>query len=314
MLRKVLVLSIALGLSGVYAVKVAIDNQAEEKFNSFLSSAQKNENNLTLNKESVSYNPFNNLLNIRGLTISSQDINSGHDLYIENVVFTPLDDNSGIPEKMIFELSGVHLNLNDIDQSSYKDDDIDLLNFIAGEDRIIELDLKLKATIDSENEIVKTSSHLSAEGLGKLDLSLNLNGLTSHIQDVNSGKLIEKQDIMRILSGLSLSNINFELGTVEFKDFMSYYLERENYTEDRFYKEIDIDIEKFEKDKDSSNLASLARAVKEAYRNDKNVFLTASTQKPIDQQVAAGVFISGLNGEFSSMIEFLEIKYEFITK
>lgn len=282
MSKKTVVMSLCLVAAGAtFAGKLYLDNEATKVFNQ--NAKELSEKNIEMSASSVSVNPFNNLVTVKNFKLDNKN-DKNSPVNIQNLEYTVIDRTKGIPLVATYKATGIEV---DIREMEYQDaDQKKVLEYLAGEDNILEITSFGESRVDVESNRVTLSSGVGFENLGDFNFSFNLDGVYSDIQTAILNKETEQlqKNSMALLGKASLNDISFSYSSAGFKDLI-VGLVGDKYTEEEMLKEFNDSIEKAKANQGTEEVITHLGVFKEAFEKDKDVFFEIKVNTEINQEL-----------------------------
>lgn len=281
---------VALALAG--GTKLYMDNVANEKFNNIVADIKKDNPSIDLSAENVSYNPLSKVVYLEDLKLTDND--SKANIFIEEVSFTEIDDNSKeIPLDFQYTIKGLQLKVKDINFDDKKDRL--MAEHLAGEDGFISFSAHGSSIVSEEDNMfnIKTSAHIKR--LGFAELSFGIGGIYHNIKSSLEDGSIDNKDFFesKIINNISLNNTSLTFGTDEFKELLSMMTSHHKLTEEEVLKELNDGIEKLKNGpKEYARIIPHLESIRTAFEKNKEVEFSAKINSEIDQAFVMVLFMN----------------------
>lgn len=285
-MKRIILLAISvatlIGLTPFAADKI-VSNRAEDKITEISASIRKQDPTATLTYNDISYDVFQNLITIDGLSYHSTE--KGMEAGIATLTFTPVSDDpeeyssaiSELPENSIVQVKAGWLGIESgkLDDSNRKQ-----YEFLAGADNKIEFSLDFKGAYQEKNDTYDYKSNFYIENAGTIDFNFILEEFSG-----NTSKEQHKPLDIRV------SNLNLSFSTDNTKNILDQLFDVMKHAKDE--DEFGIELEKLAKKLESEdNLKGFSKPIRDlskSYYSGRKITLTISTTKPLDSKTLIAV-------------------------
>lgn len=291
---------------GIVGAKMYVNAQAEKQYNGYIEQFKAENPDIEITTGSVAYNPASSQFTASNVLLKSKTREDT--LIIKELSFTKPHDQKGIPDQMDYSVKGLQIN---IDQISFNEpEEREMGIYLAGSDKIIEINAFGSEKVDKENNRIIFSSSMDIENLGNASINFNLDGLYNELNEsLIAGEASKyKNNPFGLLGKLSLSGLSFSMESEKLSSFINYAGKQSEQTAESLLATFKKERSALKSREQEQELGEHFDNFLTAYEGNKELSVKISFNKVIDQGVVMGLMMSDKPGDTKLVQETLGLE------